>query len=195
MTDILLWLEDQMEDERSAFVHLVAKSELSTKLCCRELDGEGEVMLFTSHFTAHLASILFPEKFTAVKPNLFVDFLLEMAQDNAHNILILESLNQNGLASNFGKSTTRGPKFLREEESSTDELELLIIESRIELVISQWDYTTSKTTYQRITERFGKSLMWIQMPCDGKAKGTPYHIDRWQELQLHFRLMRMAMVS
>lgn len=194
LTEILLWLEDRMEEATPTFVQMVGKRELWKHLKSKDAEFHEGLVVFTSAFEASLASFLKPSCMTSVSPEIFTRLLIEMAQDNGHNILFLDGYD--GSERSFVRDLALQSGRLRslsEILHSQNDLEKVVIETRAEVIVSEWSREKALASYQHLTERHGQRHVWIQLPTINRRSEGKKGLGQWQEILLRVHLLRLAL--
>ncbi|MCH2197817.1 MAG: hypothetical protein MK081_03475 [Flavobacteriales bacterium] len=160
ITEVLLWLEEQLDEEQSTFLKLAGVKDLVRN----QPSLSSQFTLLTDAALAWFLSIDRQRVFTAIKPEKFVPIILEMSSDNSCSTLLLSEKGGKLIGSKAFSKRKRKTRTFDARRHSNHELIETIVSNKIEFVVSEWNDERAERLFNHLVNKLGKPLVWVQLP-------------------------------
>ena len=190
LTDLLLWIEDRLDNEHATFIQCMGVSELNSILQGNTLEIDAHAVLINSAFLGNVISLSGNAAVKAVDVPYFSTILMDMALDNRCKMAKVSP--EGKVESLSGHRSNCHWQELFTNAGSIDELQQRLIESRAELVVSEWDASESPRLFEEIS-RIRRGMVWLQLP-QGTATSEDVSVvlkKKVQEAKLAYQLLVM----
>lgn len=193
LTEVLLWIEDRLDLNESAFVRLVGAREILNRMNGgRDLQGE-DVVIYTASIAATLTGACCDQDILAVSSQKVVRVLNEIAADNGANTLILKE--KSALIDDPVTRQSRKSAVQKElnDDADLEQVEQEIIKRRTELIVSYAAPTLSKRLYDKVARVWGKPIVLVQLPYTESVNPVAGVNDCLVNAKLHTKLALLAL--
>ena len=161
LTEMLLWVEDRMDNDKATFIQCMGAFELKTILQGAPMEIEANAAIINSAFLGNVISLSSDVSIKSIDIPHFTSTLMDMALDNRCKVAKVSKTGKievfSGQRGNFQRQE------MMSETDNCDELQHHLTLSRCELVVSEWSANNATKVFKRL-KKTRRGMVWLQLP-------------------------------